>query len=506
MADELKKVKEYLKKIDDVIAKGPYKDDWSTMMNRKVPDWYRNAKFGIFIHWGVYAVPAFGNEWYPCHVYKKNAMQGGKSIYNHHVEKYGPLKDFGYKDFVPMFKAEKFDAAQWADLFKESGARFVMPVAEHCDGFQMYDSDLSEWCATKMGPMKDPLGMLKTEVEKRGMTLCASSHRMEHYWFMHPEGDYESDMPDPIPFGHMYWPSYSDCVELEDGTKSKNHGVTNLVNMDPLFMEDWLARTCEIVDKYRPKIVYFDWWIQVHPMKKYLKKFAAYYYNRAHEWGEEVTINYKNDSFPLTTAVNDIERGQLTDVSPYFWQNDTAVAKNSWCYTENNVYKESYEVVDTLVDVVSKNGSLLLDIGPKADGTIPDEDKRILMEVGDWLKVNGEGIYDTYPWKKYGEGPIKTKQGHFSDMNFVPYTSEDFRFTYKDGCLYVFAMNWPGDGVVHIKCLGSNPKGNQFNSKILSAEILGQKECEYRLCDDYLTIIGPKMKTKMPVCIKLSIE
>ena len=510
MSYELQNMKDYLKKIDEVIENGKYKDDWSTMMDKKVPDWYRNAKFGIFIHWGPYCVPAYDNEWYPYHLYKGTQYNKiDKTVYEFHTEKFGELDKFGYKDFIPLFKAEKFDASEWAELFKSAGAKFVMPVAEHCDGFQMYDSNLSEWCASKKGPMKDTLGLLKEEVEKRDMKICASSHRMEHYWFMSCLIDEKSDLPkdeSKIPYGHMYWPSHPDNFDVDDGTKTRNHGITNLTNMDELFMQDWLARTCEIVDKYQPKIVYFDWWIQVNPMKPYLKKFAAYYYNRALEWGEEVTINYKNDAFAHTTAVKDIERGQLTNVSPWFWQNDTSVAKNSWGYTENNSYKEPFEVVDTLVDVVSKNGSLLLNVGPKADGTIPEEDAYILREVGKWLEVNGEAIYGSYPWRTYGEGPTETEEGHFSDMNFKPYSTKDFRFTYRDGNLYAFAMNWPKDGVVHIKTLGKQPHGNKFNANILNVSILGQEKCEYRLINDCLTVIGEPIDTDYPVCIKIETE
>ncbi len=496
----------YLQMIDDVIANGHYKDDWKSLQNHKVPDWYRNAKFGIFIHWGVYSVPAYGNEWYPRFMYLKEASRNGLSYFEHHVQTYGEHKDFGYRDFVPMFKAEKFDASEWADLFKEAGARFVMPVAEHHDGFAMYNTEFSDWSAAKMGPKKDVVGLLKQEVEKRDMVLTASSHRVEHYWFLEGGRTFESDFSDEIPYGDIYWPSMP-----RPGKKGAPAGLTttndtvDIDQIDEMFMQDWLARTCEIVDKYRPKILYFDWWIQVKPMKPYLKKFMAYYYNRALEWGEEVTINYKNDAFIHTSAVKDIERGQLSDVSPFFWQNDTSVAKNSWCYTEGNDYKKPSDVICDLVDVVAKNGSLLLNVGPKSDGTIPEKDAHILREVGKWLAVNGEGIYDTYPWRKCSEGPTITKEGHFTDTIGKEFTSEDFRFTYKDGALYVFAMKWPEDGVVRVKLLGSQVK--QFNAVVNSAKILGSnKPCEFIVCKDYLTIKGEAMETDAPVCIKLEID
>ncbi len=503
----LEKMKAYLVKIDEVIENGQYKDDWSSLVNHKVPDWYRNAKFGIFIHWGAYSVPAFGSEWYPRFMYKPGALFKGRSdVYHHHIDTYGPHKDFGYRDFIPMFKAEKFDAAAWADLFQEAGARFVMPVFEHHDGFPMYDCDFTDWCAAKKGPEKDIAGLLKAEIEKRGMTLTASSHRVEHYWFMGGMRDFESDMPNggDIPYGDIYWPSYPEPFLEKGKAVTTDQGSVYLEELDPVFMEDWLVRTCEIVDKYRPKILYFDWWIQVSPMKPYLKKFMAYYYNRAAEWGEEVTVNYKNDAFIHTSAVKDIERGQLADVSPFFWQNDTSVAKNSWCYTDGNDYKEAHEVICDLVDVVSKNGSLLLNIGPKSDGTIPAEDTAILKAVGAWLSVNGEAIYESYPWRKYGEGPTVTQEGHFTDTLRKAFTSEDFRFTFKEGTLYAFAMKWPENGIVTIKQFAIGSK--QFNACVQNVSVLGQEPCEYRHTKDGLTIIGEAKESLTPVCIKIEME
>ncbi len=507
MNNYMQNMKDYLKVIDQVIENGKYKDNWESLVNHKVPDWYRNAKFGIFIHWGVYAVPAFGGEWYPRFMHQENAYPGENSYFHHHIKTYGKHKDFGYKDFVPMFKAEKFDPAQWAELFKDAGARFVMPVAEHHDGFQMYDSNLSDWCASKKGPMVDVLGELKRECEKRDMTITASSHRVEHYWFMSGMREFDSGFSGEAEYSDMYWPSYKEPFGEEGAAVTTDQGSIHVGDLDPIFMEDWLARTCEIVDKYKPKIMYFDWWIQVSAMKPYLKKFMAYYYNRGLEWGEEVTINYKNDAFQHTSAVRDIERGQLSDVSPFFWQNDTSVAKNSWCYTENNDYKQSYEVICDLVDVVAKNGSLLLNIGPKADGTIPKEDEKILRDVGEWLKINGEAIYDSYPFRKYGEGPIVTEEGHFTDTKRKSYTTEDYRFTYKAGALYIFAMRGAGDGVYRIRTLSNN--GKKFNPSIEKAELLGyNKECKVIQDDEYLTIVSEYIPTNkdLPVCIKLSID
>lgn len=183
-------MKKALQSIDDVIEKGPYKDTWASLSSWQTPKWYQKAKFGIFIHWGVYSVPAFDSEWYPRNMY----IEGSK-VYEHHIKTYGAHKDFGYKDFIPMFKAEKFDPNAWAALFKKAGAKYVVPVAEHHDGFQMYRSNISHWNAYEMGPKRDIVGELKAAVEAQGMTLGVSSHRIEHWFFMSNGKKFESDMP-----------------------------------------------------------------------------------------------------------------------------------------------------------------------------------------------------------------------------------------------------------------------------------------------------------------------
>lgn len=246
-----------LQNIDDVIEKGPYKDTWASLSSWQTPKWYQKAKFGIFIHWGVYSVPAFDSEWYPRNMY----IEGSK-VYEHHIKTYGAHKDFGYKDFIPMFKAEKFDPNAWAALFKKAGAKYVVPVAEHHDGFQMYRSNISHWNAYAMGPKRDIVGELKAAVEAQGMTLGVSSHRIEHWFFMSNGKKFESDMPQNPDRDDLYWPSMPDPENFDaiDGKPSEE------------FMEDWLVRTCELIDNYHPKILYFDWWIQQEAAKPYLKK------------------------------------------------------------------------------------------------------------------------------------------------------------------------------------------------------------------------------------------
>lgn len=426
-------------------ARPTYEPAWESLKKFSPPGWYQDAKFGIFIHWGVYAVPAFANEWYPRNMY----IQGSKE-FQHHVETYGPQSRFGYKDFIPQFKAERFEARRWAELFKAAGAKYVVPVAEHHDGFAMYDCSFSEWTAAKMGPKRDLIGELAEAVRQEGLVFGVSSHRAEHWWFFNGGMEFESDVQDPR-YDGLYGPA-------RPGPRHPSpewHSQDWRPRPNAKFLEDWLARTCELVDKYRPQLLYFDWWIEQAVFEPYLQKFAAYYYNRGKEWKLGVAINHKHKSFPEGTAVYDIERGQLKELRPYFWQTDTAVSKNSWGYVQNHDYKNAGDIVGDLVDIVSKNGTLLLNIGPRPDGTIPEAEEQILRDIGRWLAVNGEAIYGSRPWQRFGEGPTEVVEGSFNDTKRPAFTGEDIRFTTKENTLYAICLGWPEETVV-IKSLSAN--------------------------------------------------
>lgn len=488
-------MKNYIEKINQVIENGRYKDTWASLQQYHVPAWYEKTKFGIFIHWGVYSVPAFGSEWYSRNMY----IQGSKE-FEHHMKTYGAHKDFGYKDFIPMFKAENFNPKEWVELFKEAGAQYIMPVAEHHDGFQMYDSALSKWNAANMGPQRDVFGELTEECVKAGLKNCASNHRIEHWFFMGHGKEFDSDIKEPLQRGDFYWPAMPEPNHFDlysEPAPAKE------------FLEDWLCRCCELVDKYRPKIIYFDWWIQHSAVKPYLKKFAAYYYNRADEWNEEVVINYKHDAFAFGTAVPDVERGQFADAKPYVWQSDTAVAKNSWCYTEGNDYKTSVQIICDLVDIVSKNGRLLLNIGPKADGTIPDEDRKILLEIGQWLKTNGEAIYGAKLWRRSEEGPTKIQEGQFADAEAKRFTHEDIRFTVNGNYVYAICLNMKGKDSVCIKSLAKTKDAHKpdFSGMIQSVEVLGcDKQPKWTRDEEGLSIKTIKIENNIPVVFKVLID
>ena len=455
----------YDKQRDDILATvqrvsaaGPFRPDWQSLSNYEVPEWYKDAKFGIFIHWGVYSVPAFGSEWYPREMYLK-----GSEINKHHLATYGPLTSFGYKDFIPMFKAEKFDPQAWAKLFKESGARYVVPVFEHHDGFAMYDSDLSDWTAKKMGPHRDVDGELAAAIRAEGLHLGASSHRIEHDWFLDGGRNQDSDVNDPK-YADFYGPAHPRI--------DANHDVLaeDWTYVSPAYARDWVARNAEIVQKYKPDLIYFDWWIGQPSVRPYLAQFAAYYYNESLKHGAVGIINYKLVDMEAHSAVLDIERGQTSSILPVTWQTDTSVSNKSWGYIESDTFKTPSFIIHQLTDVVSKNGNLLMNIGPRSDGTIPDEVQQILLGVGSWLKVNGDAIYGTRPWSVFGEGPTKVKEGSFHDTDTVPYTPQDFRFTTKGATLYAIEMEWPANGEAVIQALGSGKTGAR---SVRSVSLLG---------------------------------
>ncbi len=454
-------VNQAVEQIRRTAAAGPFTPDWNSLKSFNVPRWYQDGKFGIFIHWGLYCVPAFANEWYPRNMYRPT-----EPAYAFHRAVYGPQDRFGYKDFIPQFKAEHFDPAAWTDMFKRAGARFVVPVAEHHDGFAMYDCSYSRWTAAQMGPKRDIVGELAAATRAAGMVFGLSSHRAEHWWFMNGGMEFPSDVQDPA-FADFYGPAQP----LEGG----HHHPDSHPRPSTAYLNDWLARTCELVDKYQPQLVWFDWWIEQKCFAPYLQTFASYYYNRGAQWDKGVAINYKHAAFPDGSAVLDIERGQLKDIRPMLWQNDTSVSKNSWGHISHHDYKQARDIIQDLVDVVSKNGALLLNIGPTADGTIPQTEQKILADTGHWLAVNGDAIYGTRPWTRFGEGPTEIPEGQFTDTQRQAFTPGDYRFTSKDGAVYAICLGWPAGT---IRSLASGLGGES----VKSVELLGYGKVDWS-CD-----------------------
>jgi alpha-L-fucosidase len=323
----------------------------------------------------------------------------------------------------------------------------------------MYDSDLSDWTAKKMGPHRDVDGELAAAVRAEGLHPGASSHRIEHEWFLDGGRKHDSDVNDPR-YADFYGPAHP-RIEANHDVLAEDWTYVN-----PTYAKDWVARNAEIVQKYHPELIFFDWWIGQPSVRPYLAEFAAYYYNESVKRGPVGIINYKLVDMEERSAVLDIERGQTSSILPITWQTDTSVSNKSWGYIENDTFKTPTFIVQQLADVVSKNGNLLMNIGPRSDGTIPQEVQQVLLDVGSWLKVNGDAIYGTRPWTTFGEGPTKVKEGSFHDTETVPYAPQGFHFTTRNSVLYAIEMAWPNSGEAVIRTLSNGTTGVRSVSSV----------------------------------------
>ncbi len=414
-----------------------YEANWESLANHTAdPEWFHDSKFGIYFHWGVYSVPAYGSEWYPYRLYRENEYPDYK-VY--HEKNYGPIGEFGYHDFIPMFKAEKFDAEDWADLFKTSGAQFAGPVAQHHDGFAMWDSEINPWNAADMGPKKDITGEILTALKKRGLKTMTSFHharlRQRH------EGD--SSKWDTYNSHFAYHPNYP--TSSEDADLKKFYG--NLPQEE--FDQYWLDQVNEVVDKYSPDILWYDVWLN-HVAEDKIMEMSAYFLNNGLKTGQEPVLIAKHDDLPKNMSVLDIEQGGKKDVSEAVWMTDITVSdKGSWCYTHGQVYKTPQLLLRNMIDVWSKNGVVLLNISPMADGTINKEQRDLLTNVGGWLDIYGEAVYGSRPFHMFGYGHAQAADGaHGGQSAKVEYTVDDVRFTTsKDKkALYVFLLGKPNPG------------------------------------------------------------
>ena len=405
-----------------VVPEGPYTADWPSLAKHTpAPEWFRDAKFGIYFHWGVYSVPAFGSEWYPRQMHLTNTAE-----YRHHLDIWGDPAEFGYHDFVPMFTAENFDAEAWAALFEEAGARFAGPVAEHHDGFSMWASGLTPWNVMDKGPNRDITGEIATAVRARGMRLFTSFH--------HARNNQHQIIRD----GYLSWTGHYPRV-VGWPTVSEDPELVMLYGNLPRdrFLDLWLGKLAEVIDTYEPDIIWFDSWLDEIPVKT-RQQFSAYYLNRADEWGREVVITRKQEDLPLDYTVRDIEKGRMREATEEVWLTDDTISRGSWCYTTGLEIKPASQVLHSLIDIVSKNGVLVLNVSPMADGTIPDNQQAVLRAMGHWLGINGEAIYGTRPWRTFGEGPTDRElpEGHFGGVADPEegYTPADIRYTMaKDG-------------------------------------------------------------------------
>ena len=417
----------------------PFSMDWKPL-HRAAPDWFRNAKFGLFFHWGPYTVPAFGNEWYSRNMYEK-----GHPHNQYHEEHYGKLDTFGYKDFYDAFKGENFRAGDWAELVVRSGARYAGPATEHADNFALWDSKVNPVNAVNYGPKRDIIKEFAAAVRDKDLHFIATFHH--HWlwgWFMSSDPNADVYFPESERF-------YGKSVPFE----AKRYIPWCMP--DEAFNRDWLQKMIEVIDAYHPDLVYLDGRAMiVSEARRY--ELLQHYYNRPGARSDTI-ITYKETDFPEGTGITDLECGRFNEVQPFVWQTDDRLeALPTWSHVQNPKYKSAGVVIHKLCDVVSKNGNLLLNVGPKADGTFEDEARATLYEVGDWLQSYGEAIYDTRPFTVYGEGPFADQMeaqvnNHLFHID-ESFTADDVRYTTNGHVVYAILLGNPAKLQIHLAKLG----------------------------------------------------
>lgn len=457
--------------------KGKFKPDFESLKQYKCPDWFRDAKFGIFLHWGVNSVPGY-NGHYGRYMYWQSKPENPDGtgwndkitdVYDHHVKTYGHPSKFGYKDFIPLWKAEKFNADKLAKLFQKAGAKYVVPMAVHHDNFDNWDSKYHKWNSVNMGPKIDIIGHWKKACQANNLRFGVSSHFNGGHENVFFQG--ATDFSGPlagVPYDSAD-PKYEDFYHKRSADRKK---------IVPEFGTQFLARHMDLIDKYEPDLLYFDGGL---PYGENGLKVAAHFYNRnmqAHKGELQGVLNLKR-GFPEGAATLDIEKGQTDDLRELPWQTDTTIndgwfyisdkncdaytskaRKSRKLYLENGLRADptirmtADLVIDNLVDIVSKNGNLLLNVGPKADGSISDVFVNELEKIGEWLSINGDAIYETRPWKIFGEGPTLVEEGNFKEPD-QPFTSKDIRFTQKNKTLFATCLSIPKTNV-EIKALGKD--------------------------------------------------
>lgn len=449
-----------------------YEPNWESLSRREVPEWVKDAKFGVYTHWGVYSVPAHGGPDYVRNLYE-GSRTDARGVYSYHVSKYGPLDTFGYKDLIPMFTAPKFNADEWVGLMHEAGAKFGGICLVHHDAFLLWDSKVSRWNSRNMGPKRDVFGEIAGAVRKYDdMKLLATFHHARSFGYCIGAMKDEDITNEMRTKWDVFDPQYADFYWNE---------ITGSADE---FSKQWKAKITEAIDNYRPDMIWFDGlrtsMRNGHPPESYVQEVIAHYYNSAKANGQEVTVCNKHGgefNFPESVGLRCFENGRdmPIDVGPWFLI-DRAIAY-PWSYVHNKRYRDGADYhVRSIVDVVSRGGIFLLSLTPKGDGSIPDEEQEIMRGIGRWMKINGEAIYGTRPWKIFAEGPTilrsmkKRNNGQIAEQWDwrKQLTSRDIRFTTKGNVLYAIALAWPEDGKLIVRSLAHSADAN-----IAMVELLG---------------------------------
>ena len=516
------------------VESGMYEPTWESLTQYKVPEWFRDAKFGIWAHWGPQCVEGSG-DWMARSMY----IEGSRE-YKWHVEHYGHPSEFGFKDILPLFKAEKWKPDELVAYYKHVGARYFFALGNHHDNFDLWDSQYQEWNSKRIGPKRDILGEWAAACRKAGLPLGVSLHA-DHAWrFYEPAQFYDKQGEKKgVPYdGHMtkydgkgkWWEGmdprdlYAQDHHLSEGSWDGNsihkqwdwtHGCTLPTQT---FVTNFQDRTLDVVNRYNPDLLYFDTTVlPFNDISDCGLNIAAHFYNHnmAQHQGEQHAVMFGKilDDKQRKSITWDVERGAPNEIIDDPWQTCTCIGGWHWNegISQQNRYKKAPQVIKMLADIVSKNGNLLLSVPLRADGTFDEHEHAILEEIGTWMRQNGEAIYSTRPWVKFGEGPVAeqaigmNRQG-FNENSYANMDSRDIRFTQtlgKKGALYAIVLGWPDDGKVIVKSLA---KGNNlFKKSITKAELLGYGKVKCQQTADGLVVTLPadKVNSIAPV-LKIS--
>jgi len=518
------------------IEKGVFEPTWQSLSeNYQTPDWFADAKLGIWAHWGLQCVPEDG-DWYARSMYQQD-----QGRYKNHLNKYGHPSEHGMIDFIPLWKAEKFDPEALVKLYKEVGARYFVCMANHHDNFDNYNSKYQPWNSVNMGPKRDIVGEFAKAARNNGLRFGVSNHSAHAWhWFQTAYG-YDAEGPKAgvrYDAYHLtkesgkgkWWEGYDPQlfyggynVVIPDGFTSVDsmaawHQANDRVwseripEMNPQFAKNWFLRCKQLVDDYNPDLLYFDDERDL-PLGHYGLEVTAHMYNRSmrlHNGKNEAVVNSKRlNEQQQRGVVMDCERGAFSDISPRPWQ--TCMCIGSWHYNRGLYEKDGYKTVEriakTFVDIVSKNGNLLLNIPVRGDGSIDEKEMAFLHDFKEWLDVHGEGIFGSRPWNVYGEGEIKpSNSGSFKDNEMLQtaLSAKDIRFTQKNGIIYAFVLGFPTDKEVVIKSLGRKTS-SMCGRKIKSIRMLGtDKKVRWQQMSDSLVITMPDVpNTNMTICFAI---
>ncbi len=425
----------------------PYTAEWGSLQKHEAaPDWIINDKIGFYFHWGVYSVPAWGTEWYPRWMYTPDRVGWGGNIYDYHKKTYG--ENFNYHDFIPKWEAPNFDASAWVDLFQQGGAKFIGAIAEHHDGFSLWDSEVNEFNSVDMGPKINVVKAIEQEVRKRDLKFMATFHHgFNKVFYPKQRSTYKG------PVTSHTW-IYDQTEVPQDAKYNKFYGILSDKEFDDL----WLAKLDEVVDEFCPDYIWMDF-CSSYVSDEHRRKFLRNYFNKGAEMGRDVVVNTKGNYFPTDVAIVNVERATMADITPSVWITDFIVG-SAWSFDQSRrKAMNPSKMIRAVADVVSKNGVVLFSAGPMADGTMPEEQVEAVTKMGKWFNLYGEAIYNTRPYKTFGQGPTVLKRDAADEWNIYgginkglfDLKPEDIRYTYDNQrTVYAIQCGWKKEGLTHV--------------------------------------------------------